>query len=621
MSKGGAGKVYFVLYLAVILELLIIFIERDEAEEGLRRQQRQAIQIVQTILSQLQTGSGATGITASPKDNIVLSDKEPESNVRNYTVTVSVGDPKAVSVANGKTIRGDDIPKLEYIVSYLSNPDVDEAELGSDDVDIQNGTVIFKAELGTDIGSYTQPRQTFGSSIPAGETEHYFSLNEEATAAEIAKGRRVKVFGVNFKPNEGPGWYRLRFYSETNKIMGVTGSEIKDADTVRIGNVKLTVKQLRDVQKALAKERGKGESVSKVETYIERLLTPDAYRQFDENRGFTSFNVRVVRPALPPPAQPIAAISFPRDTIYWYDSAPFTVPVTLGPKEGSRDVSGGARLTPVDQARNLFAATIDNPQAGITPIIAKAMNAGMVASDEKYLVVEKPALRYKKGIDQWKGMRAIVGRKYNPTSDWMSPFIPDDHYQTVVEINGNKVFDSPGVSFKEGDLPNEMMVTEGTKTIATTVYWKPGGIADRSKWVPILSNTPGVQASIVATRPVDISYQAPEHTDGYEFDFVLTPKNLKKDFDGIILQQRLSDTRSIGVQATASCQECSDNGLSVRLIPGVDEKTWTLHVEADRAKLKPTINGKRFEVEINMTGRGGVSNTSAVIFTVKVASR
>jgi len=35
MSKGGAGKVYFVLYLAVILELLIIIVERDEAEEHL----------------------------------------------------------------------------------------------------------------------------------------------------------------------------------------------------------------------------------------------------------------------------------------------------------------------------------------------------------------------------------------------------------------------------------------------------------------------------------------------------------------------------------------------------------------------------------------------------------
>jgi hypothetical protein len=37
MSKGGgAGKVYFVLYLAVVLELLIIIVERDEAEEHLQ---------------------------------------------------------------------------------------------------------------------------------------------------------------------------------------------------------------------------------------------------------------------------------------------------------------------------------------------------------------------------------------------------------------------------------------------------------------------------------------------------------------------------------------------------------------------------------------------------------
>ena len=46
MSKGGAGKVYFVLYLAVILELLIIIVERDEAEEHLIRKQKEAEEIV-----------------------------------------------------------------------------------------------------------------------------------------------------------------------------------------------------------------------------------------------------------------------------------------------------------------------------------------------------------------------------------------------------------------------------------------------------------------------------------------------------------------------------------------------------------------------------------------------
>jgi hypothetical protein len=60
MSKGGggAGKVYFVLYLAVVLELLIIIVERDEAEEGLLQKQKETMQIVESILSQLQSGAG-----------------------------------------------------------------------------------------------------------------------------------------------------------------------------------------------------------------------------------------------------------------------------------------------------------------------------------------------------------------------------------------------------------------------------------------------------------------------------------------------------------------------------------------------------------------------------------
>lgn len=47
MAKGGAGKVYFVLYLAVILELLIIIVERDEAEEHLIQKQKESMKIVE----------------------------------------------------------------------------------------------------------------------------------------------------------------------------------------------------------------------------------------------------------------------------------------------------------------------------------------------------------------------------------------------------------------------------------------------------------------------------------------------------------------------------------------------------------------------------------------------
>src|SRR5690606_29142718 len=117
----------------------------------------------------------------------------------------------------------------------------------------------FEAELGTDVGSYTEPKQVYGSSIPADITDRYFTLNEQLTNEQVSKGRRVKVFSVNFKPNQGPGWYRLRFNSATNKILGVTG-EPTDHDTVRIGNIKLTVLQLRQVQKVLRKERGDGQA-------------------------------------------------------------------------------------------------------------------------------------------------------------------------------------------------------------------------------------------------------------------------------------------------------------------------------------------------------------------------
>lgn len=81
MSKGGAGKVYFVLYLAVILELLIIIVERDEAEEHLIRKQKEAEEIVEAVMAQLNTGFGASGVNALPQDEITLLDKSVMSGV------------------------------------------------------------------------------------------------------------------------------------------------------------------------------------------------------------------------------------------------------------------------------------------------------------------------------------------------------------------------------------------------------------------------------------------------------------------------------------------------------------------------------------------------------------
>ena len=100
MSKGGAGKVYFVLYLAVILELLIIIVERDEAEEHLMAKQKESMKIVQSILSQLQTGTGVEGLSTRPQDQIVLKDESWKDipgvdlikEEREYLVEVGVTD-------------------------------------------------------------------------------------------------------------------------------------------------------------------------------------------------------------------------------------------------------------------------------------------------------------------------------------------------------------------------------------------------------------------------------------------------------------------------------------------------------------------------------------------------
>jgi len=621
MSKGGAGKVYFVLYLAVILELLIIFIERDEAEEGLRRQQQQAIQIVQTILSQLQTGTGSTGITAQPKDNIVLSEKEQQNNVRNYDVMVAVGDPKAQSVVNGKTVRGDDVSKLSYIVSYLSNPEVEETELGPDSADIANGTKIFEAELGTDVGSYTEPKQVYGSSIPADITDRYFTLNEQLTNEQVSKGRRVKVFSVNFKPNQGPGWYRLRFNSATNKILGVTG-EPTDHDTVRIGNIKLTVLQLRQVQKVLRKERGDGQA-TQVERYIDQLLTPDAYKQLSENQGFTSFDVRVTRPELPPPAQPFATISVPRDTIYWYNVAAFVVPVTLGPKEASKDVSG-ARLVLTNEERNQYNAIIDSPQEGTNKVSAVSRNANMTAQDEKVLVVQAPRLKAwnarTNGTKAWRGMRAVVGSQYDPSSDWESPYIPDDHYQTVVEIKGSEVLNRPGTSMRTlpPEVAKQLTVAEGTRSgdIVTKVYWKPGGTADRSQWKLLLANQPGTDAVIQPEDEMSISFPLPQLiAENYDFTVTLTPRNKTWTSPQFQMVQRIGST-DYGVRASATCADCDKYGINVEL-EQVDDQTAQLKLyvpDFNRVlRQMKEISGQKLEVDIALQGKG---NSRSEIMTI-----
>ena len=90
MSKGGAGKVYFILYLAVLLELLIIIVERDDAEDELRKeklaleQKTKRIQLIaETIINSLR--GTATSVSSTSDQTMVMGD-EKEANGRDFSV-------------------------------------------------------------------------------------------------------------------------------------------------------------------------------------------------------------------------------------------------------------------------------------------------------------------------------------------------------------------------------------------------------------------------------------------------------------------------------------------------------------------------------------------------------
>ena len=144
MAGGGAGKVYFVLYLAVVLELLIIIVERDEAEEHLHQKQKEAMKIVESILSQLQAGSGTEQMNTKPKDEITIAPaglniKEvlgtDIKSSRKYTLLVGVTDVSREAKSKEgeankeyierleKLVKQSNVEEIEYQIFY--NPDDD----------------------------------------------------------------------------------------------------------------------------------------------------------------------------------------------------------------------------------------------------------------------------------------------------------------------------------------------------------------------------------------------------------------------------------------------------------------------------------------------------------------
>jgi hypothetical protein len=419
MAKGGAGKVYFVLYLAVILELLIIIVERDEAEEHLIQKQKESMKIVESILSQLQTGAGTESISTRPQDEITLQDASmrvaggPQiKQDRLYEVIVGVTDVSTADKLEGldpqeaaeklrNLIKLANVQELDYQIFYHPSNAPDRAPLFPSDDSLRKMRVDFSKftegqEFGdpvdgarwkllalerlelqiAEVTDYRRPKYKSTLQIgsiarfaPPNATDSAFIYSQDRTDFEAQNnGGRYKkrFFVVRFQPPAQPGWYKLRFASRTNRILGVRTdlppTEVPLEEKIYLGTVQLKVKDLIQVRKNILEQlsgipipssddlatgkitvdefdeqirtainRIKDESAAddpkaterirrlELYSYLAKLLTPGAAAFFDQNRASYAINVRVVKPNIPPPSDPVV---YAADTKYIFDRLP-----------------------------------------------------------------------------------------------------------------------------------------------------------------------------------------------------------------------------------------------------------------------------------------------------------
>lgn len=406
---GGAGKVYFVLYLAVVLELLIIIVDRDEAEEALLRKQRETMKIVESILSQLQSGSGTEGINTRPQDEITIP--PPGINMkeimgadikssRKYIVEVGVTDVSAeLKRKEGESEKEylermkiaaklANVQEIEYQIFYNPSQDPNIPPVFPSEEEIRKKGYDFTKFspgqfLTSEDGStweFLSLRKLFldskkveekiadnlsvltletlepvypsnlkialGPSYVPGDKEDsvfYYSHEESSLRSSNtlrSADLRKRVFIVNFQPPNRPGWYKLRIYSRTNRILGIIkehpSGEIPEDTRINIGTVTLTVKDLMKVKKELESRLIKYnlppsdvlmnaktyddiskfdellnnsiklasddddavEIISKIKLYgyIVKLLTPGQSMMFPQNSNSIAFDVRVITP-------------------------------------------------------------------------------------------------------------------------------------------------------------------------------------------------------------------------------------------------------------------------------------------------------------------------------------
>lgn len=476
MSKGGQAKVYFVLYLAVVLELLIIIVERDEAEEHLHRQNSETMKIVESILSQLYSGSGSEGINTKPRDEITLPAETDMAAIkeifgrelktsRQYLIQVGVTDVTlAVKKKEGETSKEYDariakllslanVEELEYQIFY--SPVASETDtipaFQTEKYIRENNIDFMKFESGQsfpgpngeqwqfvgayklnfdkeaayrklDLNSlqttldfvpvYKQLQKNGNGAAPRGLEDSAFYYSNPLTieaARQSSSGAQKRNFVINFEPPDRSkaGLYKLRFASQTNRILGVAslGNDNKgvgDDQMVNIGTVQLSVRDLKKVARELKRRHAELDRIEDIDAlagntqgpnaveairsfdknvneamleatksdnaadiigkirlydYIAKLVTPGQSVNFDQNRGDFDINIRV-QTAKPSTAKPyISTLTDDR----CFSNAKHVCEVEVGPYKGP----GLNRVT--GKVLGINADIVFEQESGITP--------------------------------------------------------------------------------------------------------------------------------------------------------------------------------------------------------------------------------------------------------------
>ncbi|MER3329077.1 MAG: hypothetical protein RIF34_05810, partial [Candidatus Kapaibacterium sp.] len=187
-----------------------------------------------------------------------------------------------------------------------------------------------------------------------------------------------RAFVVNFQPPGKAGWYKLRFVSKTNRILGVRSDQkVETLDkeaTVNIGTVQLKVTDLLKVEKELerklekynvpkadvltssggfrefdnqidkaktiaSKDEDAGDIIGNIRLYgyIVKLLTPGQSQNFDQNKGDIEFNIRVMTPK-PKMADPVINVA---DNFYRFNEGKINFRMNISPYQGDANVVRG----------------------------------------------------------------------------------------------------------------------------------------------------------------------------------------------------------------------------------------------------------------------------------------